>query len=73
MTEPLIAGLVRGACAAALFAGAYGATWAAPVDAGTAAASPAKLTIPADLRNVRYCEVITVVRQRLTFNIEPNP
>jgi hypothetical protein len=70
MTETLITGLMRGACAAALFAGACGAAFAAPGDAGTAAAPPGKLTIPADLRNVRYCEVITVLRQGLTFNVD---
>jgi hypothetical protein len=29
-----------------------------------------KPTIPADLRNVRYCEVIAVKRERLTLNVE---
>jgi hypothetical protein len=69
MMKTVITGLVRGACAATLFAGTYAAAWAAPGDAGTTAA-PAQPTIPADLRNVRYCEVITVVRQRLTFNVD---
>ena len=29
-----------------------------------------KLGIPAELRNVRYCEVITIRRERLTLNVE---
>lgn len=40
--------------------------------AAFAAAGPAAaqtISIPPDLRNVRYCEVITVDRERLTFNV----
>jgi hypothetical protein len=70
MVKTAITGLLRGACAAALFVASYGAAWAAPDDAGATAAPPAKPAIPADLRNVRYCEVITVVRHGLTFDVD---
>lgn len=40
--------------------------------AGTAAAAEdaPKIAIPSDLRNVRYCEVITVKRDKFTLNVE---
>ena len=31
--------------------------------------APPTISIPPDLRNVRYCEVITVDRERLTFHV----
>ena len=34
-----------------------------------AAQAPPSISIPPDLRNVRYCEVITVDRERLTFHV----
>jgi hypothetical protein len=37
--------------------------------AAPAAAQTAKPLIPDDLRNVRYCEVLTMTRHRLTFDI----
>ena len=46
-------------CATALTAGASPA----------AAQTPPSISIPPDLRNVRYCEVITVDRERLTFHV----
>jgi hypothetical protein len=48
--------------AAAVFA-------AALITPATAQDAP-KLTIPADLRDVRYCEIIAVKRERLTLNVE---
>jgi hypothetical protein len=59
MMKHLIANFLCIACAAAMMAGSPSA----------ASAQAAKPSVPADLRNVRYCEILTMVRQRLTFDI----
>ncbi|HVX34781.1 MAG TPA: hypothetical protein VHC71_01020 [Hyphomicrobium sp.] len=52
------------ACAAILAATLARAALAAPGDA------PQKANVPAELRNVRYCEILTMTRHRLAFDIK---
>jgi hypothetical protein len=66
MTKKSINRLARAAGAAALIAALTGAVLAV-AGADQAAAQAAKG--PKELRNVRYCEVLTLKRQRLTFEI----
>ncbi|WP_162827152.1 hypothetical protein [Pseudolabrys taiwanensis] len=44
--------------------------FAAALVAPAAAQDAPKLSVPAALRNVRYCEIIAVRRERLTLNVE---
>ena len=52
----------KAALAAAYLTVSLGAAMAASADTPT-------ISIPPDLRNVRYCEVITIDRERLTFHV----
>jgi hypothetical protein len=49
---------------------ALGAIALAVAGAAGAAAQSANPLVPAELRNVRYCEVLTLTRHRLTFDIK---
>jgi hypothetical protein len=45
-------------------------TIAAAIASATAAAQSANPLVPAELRNVRYCEVLALTRHRLSFDIK---
>ena len=67
MTRHRINRIARAVAAAALIvASSFGALLVASAATPAAAQAP---KVPKDLRNVRYCEVLTLVRHRLTFEV----
>jgi hypothetical protein len=67
MTKDSIYRIARAAGAAALFIAA-GIAFLLAVDAKSPAAAQGA-QVPKELRNVRYCEVLTLKRRRLTFEV----
>lgn len=69
MLKSLIAGIAFGAVAAMTLAGAAPAGSATAV-APAASPQPAKPAMIENLRDMRYCEVLTIVRQGLSFIVD---